>query len=43
MPGLFYFDSWEELERMLADGTVLQLPTATSLEARTQRVRKVEG
>jgi len=41
MPGLFYFDSWEELQAILTDGRLQENPAARSAESRQKRAQKI--
>jgi len=41
MPGLFYFDSWEELQEIITDGRLHEIPAARSAEARQKRAQKI--
>jgi len=41
MPGLFYYDSWDELQEMLTNGAISAIPLSRSLESRLLRVEKI--
>lgn len=42
MPGLFYFDSWDELQTILTDGRLGTVPASRLPEARKARLEKVQ-
>jgi len=41
MPGLFYYDSWDQLQEILSNGSLSETPPARSLASRQLRVEKV--
>jgi hypothetical protein len=43
MPGLFYFDSWEELQTILTDGRLADIPASRLPQARQERLQKVRN
>mmetsp|Transcript_4567 Transcript_4567/g.6760 ORF Transcript_4567/g.6760 Transcript_4567/m.6760 type:complete len:131 (+) Transcript_4567:334-726(+) len=41
MPGLFYYDSWDQLQEILSNGSLSETPPARSLASRQLRVEKI--
>ena len=43
MPGLCYFDSWDELQTILTDGRLADIPASRLPQARQERLQKVRN